>query len=171
MNRPGDLAEWDIPKIMTAYCQITCTIPWLPCKQLPYLPEHPRISRMRRRDKLDLPLPSLTYKYFLLRYSSPILSFHSLKPTFLAAVLFENLKNSGKDLHQQSPESSILFFLLGRNGHQLRRPWGQLNNLSLPFTILLLYSYSFANLFTEYVFSFFVSFLFFQPPNPLGIGW
>ena len=48
--------------IMTASCQITCAIPWLPCKQLPYLPEYPRISRIRRRDKSDLPLPVLSYK-------------------------------------------------------------------------------------------------------------
>ena len=48
--------------IMTASCQITCTIPWLPCEQLPYLPEHPQISRMRQRDKSDLPLPVLSYK-------------------------------------------------------------------------------------------------------------
>ena len=93
---------------MTTCCQITYAIPWLPCEQLPYPPEHPRISRIRRRDKSDLPLPSLSYKYFLLRYSSSILSFYSLKPTFLAAVLFENYKDSGKDLLQQSSESSIL---------------------------------------------------------------
>jgi len=36
------------------------------------------------------------------------LSFYNLKPTFLAAALFENFKNSGKDLPQQSSESSIL---------------------------------------------------------------
>jgi len=36
------------------------------------------------------------------------LSFYSLKPTFLAAALFENLKNSGKDLLQQALESSVL---------------------------------------------------------------
>ena len=155
---------------MTAYCQITCAIPWLPCEQLPYPPEHPRISRMRQRDKSDLPLPSLSYKYFLLRYSSSILSFYSLIPTFLAAALLKNFKNSG----QGSPLTTFwvfkFFLSLRRNGHQLRRPWGQLNTPSLPFTVLLLYSYSFTNLFTEYVFLF-VSFLFFQPSNPLGIGW
>jgi len=50
----------------------------------------------------------LSYKYILLQYSSSILSFYSLKPTSLAAALFENFKNSGKDLLQQSSESSIL---------------------------------------------------------------
>jgi len=54
-----------------------------------------------------LPLPSLSYKYFLLWYSSSILSFYSLKPTLLAAALFENFKNSGKDRLKQSSESSI----------------------------------------------------------------
>ena len=93
---------------MTTCCQITCAIPGLPCEQLPYPPEYPRISQMRRRDKSDLPLPSLSYKYFLLQYSSSILSFYSLKPTFLAVALFENFKNSSKDRLQQSSESSIL---------------------------------------------------------------
>jgi len=43
-------------KIMIAYCQITYTIPWLSCEQLPYLPEHPRFSRIRQRDKSKMPL-------------------------------------------------------------------------------------------------------------------
>jgi len=93
---------------MTAYCQITCAIPWLPCEQLSYPPEHPRISRMRQRDKSDLPLPFLSYKYFLLWYSSSILSFYNLKPTFLAAASFGDFKHSGKDLLQQSSKPSIL---------------------------------------------------------------
>ena len=61
-------------QIMTASCQITCAIPWLPCEQLPYLPECPRISRIRRRDKTNLPLPVLSHKYFLLPsfQSSPL---------------------------------------------------------------------------------------------------
>jgi len=54
-----------------------------------------------------MPLLTLPYKYCLLRYSSSILSFHILKPTFLAVALFEKLKNSGKDLLQQSSEFSI----------------------------------------------------------------
>ena len=109
MGRPGDLAQWNIFKIMTACCQITCAISWLPCEQLPYPPEHPRISRMRQRDKSDLPLPVLSYKYFLLWYSSSILSFYSLKSTFLAAALPENSKNFSKSLLHQSSKSLILF--------------------------------------------------------------
>ena len=66
---------------MTACCQNTCAIPRLPCEQLPYPLEYPRISRMRQRDKSDLPLPDLSYKYFLLRYSF-ISSFYSPKIYF-----------------------------------------------------------------------------------------
>ena len=62
---------------------------------------------MRQRDKSDLPLPVLSYKYFLLRYSFSILSFYSLKSTLLAVALFEDFKNSGKDFLHQSSESSI----------------------------------------------------------------
>jgi len=108
MDRPGDLVQWNIFKIITACYQITCAIPWLPCEQLPYPPEHPRISRMRQRDKLDLPLPDLSYKYFFLRYSS-ILSFYSPKSTFLAAAPSEDSKNFHKGLLHQSPKSSIFF--------------------------------------------------------------
>ena len=94
---------------MTACCQITCAIPWLSCEQLPYPPEHPRISRMWQRDKSDLPLPVLSYKYFLLRYTFSILSFYSPKSTSLVAALPENSKNSSKGLLHQSSKSSILF--------------------------------------------------------------
>jgi len=38
------------------------------------------------------------------------LSFYSLKSTLLAAALFENFKNSGKDFLQQSSKSSISSF-------------------------------------------------------------
>ena len=93
---------------MTACNQITCAIPWLPCEQLPYPPEHPRILRMRQRDKSDLPLPILSYKYFLLWYSFSILSFYSPNSTFLAAALPENSKNLSL-LHQFSKSST--FFL------------------------------------------------------------
>jgi len=62
---------------------------------------------MRQRDKSDLPLPVLSYKYFLFWYSFSILSFYSLKSTFLAAALPENSKNSSKGLLYQSSKSSI----------------------------------------------------------------
>jgi len=105
MDQLGDLVQWNIFKIMTAYCQITCTIPWLPCEQLPYPPEYSRTSRMRQRDKSDLPLPVLSYKYFLLQYSFSILSFYSPKSTFLAAASLEDSEN--KDLLQQPSKPSI----------------------------------------------------------------
>jgi len=109
MDQPGDLVQWNISKIMTAWCQITCAIPWLPCEQLPYPPEHPRISRMQRRDKLDLPLSVLSFKYFLLWYSSSILSFYSPKSIFTAAALPEDSKNFNKGLSSPTPKSSIFF--------------------------------------------------------------
>ena len=109
MDRPGDPTQWNIFKIVTACCQITCAIPWLPCKQLPYPPEHPRISRMRQRNKSDLPLPTLSYKYFLLGYSFSILSFYSPKSTFTAAAPPEDSKNFNEGPLHQSPKSSIFF--------------------------------------------------------------
>jgi len=124
---------------------------------------------MRRRDKSDLPLPSLSYKYFLLRYSSSILSFYSLKPTFLAAASSEDFKHSGKDLLQQSSKPSILSS--SREEMAINFVVPEVN--STPPLFLLPYScctpiplrtYSLSTFF------FFVSFLFFQPSNALGIG-
>ena len=94
---------------MTAYYQITCAIPWLSCEQLPYLSEHPRISRMRQRDKWDLPLPVLSYKYFLLEYSST-LSFYSPKLTFPAVAPPKASKISNESLSPPNPKFSIVFF-------------------------------------------------------------
>ena len=109
MDRPRDLAQWNMSKIMTACRQITCAIPWLPCKQLPYPPEHPQISWMRQRDKSDLPLPVLSYKYFILGYSFSILSFYSPKFTLMVAAPPEDSKNFNEGLLHQSPKSSIFF--------------------------------------------------------------
>jgi hypothetical protein len=64
---------------------------------------------MRQRDKSDLPLPDLSHKYFLLRYSSSILSFYSPKSTFLAAAPPEDSMNFNEGLLHQSPKSSTLF--------------------------------------------------------------
>ena len=107
MDRPGDLVQWNISKIMTACCQITYAISWLPCEQLPYPPEYPQISWMRQRDKSDLPLPVLPYKYFLLRYSFSILSFCSPQSTSLATTILEGSENFNKDLLQQPLKPSI----------------------------------------------------------------
>jgi len=62
-----------------------------------------------KRDKSDLPLPVLSYKYFLLRYSFSILSFYSPKSTFLVAALPENSKNFSKNFLHQSSKPSIFF--------------------------------------------------------------
>ena len=140
---------------MTACCQITCTIPWLSCEQLPYPPEHPRISRMRQRDKSDLPLPLLSYNYLLLWYSSTILSSYSLKSTFLAAALPENSKNSSKDLLHQSSEPSIPSSPREEMAINFIVPEVTLQS----FFYILLYSCSSANLVTEYFFFLLCSFI------------
>jgi len=49
----------------------------------------------------------LSYKYLFLWYSSSILSFYSLKSTFLAEALPENSKNYSKDFLHQSSEPLI----------------------------------------------------------------
>ena len=111
MDRLGDLVQWNISKIITACCQITCAIPWLPCEQLPYPPEYSQISRMRQRDKSDLPLPVLSYKHFLLWYSFSILSFYSKKSTSTAAAPPEDSKNFHEGLLHQSPKPLILLLV------------------------------------------------------------
>ena len=152
MDRPGHLVQWNIFKIMTACCQITCAIPWLPCEQLPYPPEYPRISRMRQRDKSDLPLPNLSYKYFLLRYSFFISSFYSPKSTFLAAALPEDSMNF-KGLSSPTPKSSI-FFPTRRWPSTSLFPRSAYHPFSCTFAVLLFIAIPF----TEYSF-FFLFFL------------
>ena len=66
---------------------------------------------MRRRDKSDLPLPVLSYKYFLLWYSFSILSFYSPKSTFTAAAPSEVSKNFNEGFLHQSPKSSTFFLV------------------------------------------------------------
>jgi len=134
---------------MTACCKITCIIPSLPCEQLPYPIDHPRISRMWQRDKSKMPLLTLPYKYCLLRYSSSISSFHILKPTFLAAALFKKLKNSGKDLLQRSSESLIPSSSRKEMAINFVVPEV---NLGSPF-FFSLYFWSLAQLFTWYFIS------------------
>ena len=94
---------------MTARCQITCTIPWLTCKQLAYPTAHPQISRIRQRDKSEMSLLYLSYKYFVLRHSFSTLSFCILKPIWMVAALFEKPKNSSENLPQQFFKSLIFF--------------------------------------------------------------
>jgi len=64
---------------------------------------------MRQRDKSDLPLPVLSYKYFLLEYSFSTLSFYSPKLTFPAAAPPKVSKISNEDPSSPTPKSSIVF--------------------------------------------------------------
>ena len=109
---------------MTACCQITYTIPWLPCEQLPYPTANPRISRRRKIDKSEMPLLTLSYKYFHLQHSSSTSSFYILKPIFPAAASFGKPKNSSEILPSSSSNRRSSSSP-GRNGRQLHRPWGQ----------------------------------------------
>ena len=100
--------SWISPKIMITCCQITCTILWLSCEQLPYPPEHPRISRIRQRDKLEIPLLTSTYKYLLPQHSFPTL------PSSIPRFIFWRRHWWGtQELEQQRtfPESSSLWLL------------------------------------------------------------
>ena len=154
---------------MTACCQITCAIPWLTCEQLPYPPEHPHISRMRQRDKSDLPLPVLSYKYFFLRYTFSILSFYSLKSTFLVAALHENSKNSSKGLLHQSSKSSIFPLLWEEMAINFIVPEVSPPSFFYTFTVLLFICKSIYWVpFSSFLFLCFLLFLHF--PNPLGVG-
>jgi len=154
---------------MTACCQIICAIPCLSCEQLPYPPEHPRISRMRQRDKSDLPLPSLSYKYFLLRYSSSILSFYNLIPSFLAVALLKNFKNSA----QGSPPTTfrVFEFFLFLREMAINFVVPEVN-LITPF---LLYTFIVLLFIHESIYwvQLFFFFFFFVPPtfNLLGVSW
>jgi hypothetical protein len=138
------------PKIMITCCQITCTIPWLSCEQLPYLSEQPRISRIRQRDKSKIPLLIPAYKYFLPQYSSSTSSFLILKFIPLAAALTKSSRSSavkklsyGKVLLEPS---NLRLFLL------FRRKWSSTSlflRLIHPHPLFLLLQFlPFANLFT-----------------------
>ena len=141
---------------MTACYQITYTIPGLSCEQLPYPAEHPQISRIRQRDKSDLPLPVLSYKYFLLQYSFSILSFYSPKSTSWQRHCLRTPRTLART---SSNNSRGLRFLLRsrRNGHQLHHPRGQFIIFFLP--VLSLYSCSSMIPFTEYPLFFLLSLL------------
>ena len=95
---------------MTTCCQITCTILWLLCEQLPYPPEHPRISRIRQGDKSDIPLLTLPYKYFLRLHSFSTLPSCIPKPISLAATSSKSPRTP-VNLPQWFLKSSISFFL------------------------------------------------------------
>jgi len=123
---------------------------------------------MRQRDKSDLPLPSLSYKYFLLWYSSPILSFYSLTPIFLAMALLKNFMNSGKDFLQQPSKSLIRSSPREEMAINFVVP-----EVNLPPPFFLHFCCTPVHLeiyLLSTLFSFIISFLFLHPPNPLGVG-
>ena len=148
---------------MTACCQIICTIPWLPCEQLPYLPEHPRISRIRQRDKSELPLLTLSYKYFLPWYSFSTLSSCILQTHLSGGGIAEELKISSKNPPHRFFKSPIFFFSRKKWPSTWSSPrliYSHLSSLCRTFTLLQVYLLSI----------FFLSFsLFFQSSNLLGI--
>jgi len=109
MDRPGNLVQWNISKILTACCQITYAIPWLPCEQLPYPHERPWNSQMWRRDKSDLPLSVLSYKYSLLRYSFSTLSFYSPKSTFFGGGITRGLQELQQRPFFTNPQVFVFF--------------------------------------------------------------
>ena len=156
MDRPGDLVQWNIPKIMNACCQIICTNPWLPCEQLPYPPEHPRISQMRQRDKSDLPLPVLSYKYFLLGYSFSTLSFFSQKSTFLGSGITQRLHGLQQRPFFTNPQ---IFNLLSYEEMAINFVVPEVSFTALS-SVLLLYPCSSAICLTEFFLLFF-----FSPPK------
>jgi len=90
---------------------------------------------MRQRDKLDLPLPVSSYKYFLLRYSFSVLSFYSPKSIFLAAAPPEDSKNFIKGLLHQPQVSDLL--LLKKMEINFIVPEVSSSPLSCTFTALL----------------------------------
>ena len=85
---------------MITCCQITYTIPWLSCEQLPYPSKQPRISRIWQRDKSKIPLLISTYKYLLPHHSFSTLP--SSIPKFIssAVALTKNKNSSNKSLPQ-----------------------------------------------------------------------
>ena len=87
---------------------------------------NPLISRMRRRDKSDLPLSILSYKYSIPRYSFSTLSFYSPKIHFYGGSITRGLQ----ELQQRPFFTNPQVFNLRGDGHQLRRSWGQLTTLS-----------------------------------------
>jgi len=64
---------------------------------------------MRRRNKSNLPLPVLSYKYFLLGYSFSIASFYSPNSAFLATATIREFQELQQELPPTTPKSSIFF--------------------------------------------------------------
>ena len=137
MDRPGDLAQWNISKIMTVCCQITCAIPWLPCEQLPYSPEYPRISRMRQEISQICPCPFCPINTYFSGTPSP--SCHSTAQNPLSRRRHHPRfpRTSTKASFTNPP--SLRPSSLRENGHQLHRAWGQFTTLLFRTSTVLLF--------------------------------
>ena len=142
------------PKIMITYCQITYTIPWLMCEQLPYSSKQPQFSWIQQRDKSKIPLLTSTYKYFLPQHSFSTLP--SSIPMFIspAAALTKNSRTPAAKASPRIFKSSTSSSSSGRNGCQLHRAWGQ----SIP---ILSFLYSNPLLFCKFIYLAFFPFSFF----------
>ena len=162
MDRPGDLVQWNISKIMTACCQITA-------QSLDY-----------RANSYHIHLNTLGFhgcgKEISRIYPCPfcpINTFFSGTPSPSCHSTAQN-PLSRRRHYPRTPRTSTKAFLhqptslrsssLWGDGHQLRCSWGQLTILS---SSLLLYSCSSAIRLTEY--SFFFLFIFY-PQKLLEFG-
>ena len=119
---------------MFTCCQITCTISWLSCEQLPYPSQQPRISRIWQRDKSKVPQLISTYKYFLPQYSFSTLPFSIPKFIFSAATSTKSSRTPAvKIFFSQNLQASDSSFFSKGNGYQLHRACG----LSIPISSFL----------------------------------
>jgi len=129
MDWPRNLAQWNISRSRLLPIKS-------PAQSLDYRANsyHIHLSILGFHgygEESNLPLPVLSYKYFLLGYSFSITSFYSPNSAFLVAALFESSKNSNKNFLQLLP--SFRSSPLRGDGHQLRRSWDQRTTLFLYF--------------------------------------
>jgi len=146
-------------KVMTASCQITCAIPWLPCEQLPYPPEYPRVSRMRQKISQICPCPFCPINTSFSGTPSP--SHHSTAPTLLSWQ--QRCSIAPRTTARSSSNNPQDFDLLPRGAMAVNFV---IPEVSLPsfFFVLLLYFGPSTIPFTEYS-PFFSFYFFFYPYN------
>ena len=142
--------------MITCY-QITCTIPWLSCEQLPYPLEHPRISWIQHRDKSKYPCSLQPINTSFLNTLS--LPCHPSSPdSSSGGSIDEELKSSGSEELPQNPQVFDPFFFSGKKWLSTSSCLRLIH--SHPFTATL---YFFASLFTQHFPLLF--FFFFQSSN------
>ena len=154
MGQPGDLAQWNIFKIMTACRQITC-------ESLDYRANsyHIHLNTLRfhgcgKEISQICPCPFCPINT---SFSGTPPSYHSTaqNPLFWRWHCPRVPRTSARASFTNPP--SLQSSSSQRNGHQLRRSWGE-STIFFLFA-LLLYSYSSAIPFTEYPFFSFCSFI------------